>query len=91
MGFVLITYRLMPEAVETDLDAIKGQVEAIVTKFGGKIEKFDKEEVAFGLISLIIILSLDEKISNLDPLEDQFRNLDGVESAESIDVRRMVG
>jgi len=91
MGFVLITVRLMPEDVETDLDKIREEVNSIVTKFGGKIEKIDKEPVAFGLVALIIILSLNEAISNLDPLEDLLRNVVGVESAEVIDVRRMVG
>lgn len=91
MGFVLITYRLMPEAIETDLDKVRGEVELIVNKFGGKIEKVDKEPVAFGLVSLIIVISLNESITNLDPLEDLLRNIEGVESAESIDVRRMVG
>lgn len=91
MGFVLITYRLMPESVETDLDKMKNEVELIINKFGGKIEKVDKEPVAFGLVSLIIVISLNESITNLDPLEDLLRNVDGIESAESIDIRRMVG
>ncbi len=91
MGFVLLTFKLMPEAVETNLDKVKNETEAIINKFGGKIEKIDKEPVAFGLVALIIVVSLNESITNLDPLEDQLRNVDGVESAEVIDVRRMIG
>ncbi|MEK6934288.1 MAG: elongation factor 1-beta [Nanoarchaeota archaeon] len=91
MGFVLATFKFMPETVDTDLDNVKNEVEDVISKFGAKTEKVDREPVAFGLNALIVVVSIDENKGGLDPLEDQLRNVEGVESVEVTDVRRAIG
>ncbi|MEK6826005.1 MAG: elongation factor 1-beta [Nanoarchaeota archaeon] len=91
MGIVLVTFKIMPESVDVDLDEIQKEAKNLIEKFGGKVSGFEKEPVAFGLNALITRFSLDEKISNLDPLEDNIRNIDGVMSVDVTDVRRGIG
>ena len=91
MGTVIITYKIMPDSVDVNLDDIEKESRGIINKFGGKVMGVEKEPIAFGLVALKITLSLDEKNSNLDPLEDQLRNIEGVSSAEVSDIRRAVG
>ena len=51
----------------------------------------EEENIAFGLIALKITFVMNESKGNIDPLEDQLRNIDGVNSVEVIDVRRTIG
>ena len=91
MGYVLVTFKIMPEGVDVDLGKIEGAVKKLIIGFGGVVGNIEKEPIAFGLVALRVSCSLDEKNSNLDPLEDQLRNLDGVVSVEVVDVRRAIG
>ncbi len=91
MALVLVTFRIMPESVEVDLNVIEKEVSDLIVRFGGEIARSEKKPIAFGLLALDLSFSLDEKNSNLDPLEDQIRNVSGVESVQVIDVRRAVG
>ena len=91
MGINLITFKIMPDTVDVDLDDVEEKARGLIEDFGGNIIKSEKEPVAFGLMALSISFSLDESYSNLDTLEDQLRNIEGVISAEVVDVRRAVG
>lgn len=91
MATVLVTFRLMPESPDIDLDTILEHAREIIEDFGGSLGHSQKEPVAFGLVALNISLRIDEQNSNLDPLEEKLRALDGVASAEVIDVRRAIG
>lgn len=91
MGSVLVIFKIMPESIDTDLSKIESNVKKAIEGFGGVVGKIEKEPIAFGLVSLRVSCSLNEKNSNLDPLEDQLRNLDGVVSVEVVDVRRAIG
>ena len=90
MGVVLVTFKIMPESVDVHLEAIEEEVRGFIHKFGGSVGSVEKEPIAFGLIALNISFSLDEHQSNLDPLEDQIRNVKGVSSVEVVDVRRAI-
>ena len=72
------------------LSKIEGKVKETIKGFNGVVGNIEKEPIAFGLVALMVSCSLDEKNSNLDPLEDQLRNLDGVISVEVVDVRRAI-
>ena len=91
MGNVLVIFKIMPESVEVNLGKIEGSVKEAIEGFGGVLSNIEKEPIAFGLVALKVFCSLDEKNSNLDPLEDQLRNLKGVASVEVVDVRRAIG
>ena len=91
VALVLVTFRVMPESVDVDLTNLKEDIEGFIATFGGVVVRCEKKPIAFGLQSLDISFSIDEQNSNLDPLEDQIRNVHGVESVQAVDVRRAIG
>ena len=90
MGIMLITFKIMPEAIETDLNRIEIEAKEVISIYEGSFVSSKKEPVAFGLNSLSISFSLNEN-KEIDPIEDQIRNIEGVISIEVSDMRRMIG
>lgn len=91
MGIVLVTIKIMPEDVDTDLGKLEEEAKKLTEKFGGKVSGFEREPVAYGLNALIMKFSIDEEKGNLDPFEDNIRNIEGVLSVDVTDVRRVIG
>ncbi len=92
MASVVITIKIMPESPETDLKEIEKSSKEHIKSFTGETEiRVEEENIAFGLIALKITFVMNESKGNIDPLEDQLRNIDGVNSVEVIDVRRTIG
>lgn len=92
MANVLITVKIMPESTETDLDEIIESVKRILDEAECSFARAEKENVAFGLMSLKIIFMMDEKRSTeLDGLEGKLSNINGVMSVNVEDVRRAIG
>ena len=91
MTNVLVTIKIMPEDVDSDLDKIGEEATKVLNEFGATVGNIEKEPVAFGLVALKIFFSINEKNSNLDPLEEGLKNIDGVISADVVDVRREIG
>ena len=92
MANVIISLRIMPESVEVDLNKIQEEAKEVINKYAGEGEiRSSKEPIAFGLNSVNLIFVMDEKLGGTDPLEDQLRNLEGVQSVEVTDVRRAIG
>jgi|TARA_B100001971_G_C17997802_1_gene435674 translation elongation factor aEF-1 beta len=90
MGTALLTIKMMPESPETDLELIEGKAKEIIENLKGKSPKFQKEPVAFGIISLSASFSIDESLET-DPFEEKLREIEGVNSAETVDFRRAFG
>ena len=90
MAKMLATMDVMPEGVEVNLDELKEKIKKAIESFEAEFGEVKEEEVAFGLkrLKVIIITSEDE---NLDLLTDKVREVDGVKSAEVVDVRRAIG
>ena len=92
MANVVVTIKIMPEDVDVDLAALRLEAEKVIHKFAGEGEvRSEQEPVAFGLVALKLTFVMDESKGGLDPLEDILRNLEGVGSAEVVDVRRAIG
>ncbi len=92
MAKVVVTIKIMPESPETDLREIEKDSKYYIQRFVGETEfKVEEEDVAFGLKALKITFVMNEARGSTDPLEDQLRNIDGVNSVEVIDVRRTIG
>lgn len=49
------------------------------------------DPIGFGLSALKITFVMDEQIGGTEKLEENLRKIEGVESAETIDVRRAIG
>jgi elongation factor 1-beta len=90
MANVIITFKIMPESLEVDLNKLEREVGELISKYG-EVGRVEREKVAFGLEALNFIVIYDETKGSTDFLEDNIRNVEGVMSAEVTDVRRQIG
>lgn len=91
MAEVIVTMNVRLETPDTDPEVVKEMVEKTVEEFGGEEVRQEVEEMAFGLKQIKLIFILDEQKSNLDPLEDSLKDLEGVSSTEIVQVGRALG
>ena len=92
MAQVVVTIKIMPISPETDLDNIESQAKTKIIDFSQTKEiKTEQEPIAFGLKAVKIIFVMDESKGSTDPLEENIKKIDGVNSVEVIDVRRAIG
>lgn len=83
MGSVAITYRLMPEDVDTDLKPIQEGVRTIV---GQALKGMQVKDVAFGLKALLALVVVDDASGAGTKIEGELGTIPGVASVEAIDV-----
>jgi elongation factor 1-beta len=92
MAQVVVTIKIMPESPEVDLDKIEIEAKTKIQDFSQNQElKTEQEPIAFGLKALKIIFVMDEDKGSTDPLEEDLKKIEGVNSAEAVDVRRAIG
>ncbi|HYM39457.1 MAG TPA: elongation factor 1-beta [Thermoplasmata archaeon] len=83
MGSVAITYRVMPEDVSTDIDAIR---EGIRKTLGPAMKGMQVKDVAFGLRAILTLAVVDDASGAAERLEHAMAAIPGVGSVEAIDV-----
>lgn len=92
MAKAVVTFKIMPDDVEADLDAIQEAALKKIVEFSENEEtKVSREPVAFGLEAIKIIFVMDEGKGNPEDLEQTIQGLDGIMSCECTDVRRAIG
>ncbi len=91
MADVIVTIKIMPESINEDLEKIKEKAIKKINEFGGELGKEEIEPVAFGLKALKLIIVYNESKGSPDALEEAIKDIEGVQSAESVDVRRAIG
>jgi elongation factor 1-beta len=91
MAEVVITLKIMPEGVDSNLETIEKNAKEKISKFGGEVGKVNINEVAFGLKSVELLFVMDEAKGSTEDLEKQIEALDEVNSVEVTDVRRAIG
>ncbi|MBT7903284.1 elongation factor 1-beta [Candidatus Woesearchaeota archaeon] len=91
MADVIVTLRLMPISPEVNLDELKGKADTIIQSFEAEIGKTIITPIAFGIKALDLIFVRDEKLGSTEAMEKQIEELEDVNSAEVIDVRRALG
>lgn len=84
VGNVMVTFRVMPEGTETDLEKIKEKL----LKLGSK--KVRTEPLAFGLNAVIAYFVVPDAEGGTENLEKSVRNIEGVSEAEVIELNRML-
>lgn len=83
-----VKYKLMPESPETDLGKIEADAKKIVEDFGGNNKDYEIQPIAFGLKALIVFFFYpDDK--DPEQLEKKFSDIEGVNSCELIDMRKI--
>lgn len=90
MGTALITIKIMPKSLDTDLEAIQEKTKQIVEEKGGEKPTTKTEPIAFGLNAIILNFALDES-NSIDEIENPLKEIQGVSSTEVIDFRRAFG
>ena len=90
MGTALLRIKLMPTSPEVNFEEIKEKAKVIVEKGKGRNCSFEEEPIAFGLKALIVSFDIDEE-QELEPVEEGLRNLENINSAQVIDMRRAFG
>ena len=83
MGSVAVTFRVMPEDADTDLDNVKA---AVRRTLGKTLRDIRDEPVAFGLKAVVAIAVVDDSAGGSEPLEQQLAAIPGVGSVETVDV-----
>jgi len=92
MAKVVITLKIMPKSPEVDLAKIEEMAKKEIEEFAGEGDtKSEQVPVAFGLKALNIIFVMDESKGSPDPVAEKITTLEGVNSAEIVDVRRAIG
>ncbi|MFT4260827.1 MAG: elongation factor 1-beta [Candidatus Woesearchaeota archaeon] len=92
MAKAIVTIKVMPSSPETDLKALEELAAQKIKAFSGNDElKVEIIPVAFGLKSLNLTFVIDESLGSPESLEKELQALEGVNSAETVDVRRAVG
>ena len=92
MARVVVTIKIMPQNIATDLSTIEAKAKKEIVKFCNSKEfKTQIEPIAFGLKALNILFVMDESKGSTEELEKKISPIDGVESVEVTDVRRAIG
>jgi translation elongation factor aEF-1 beta len=92
MGTAITTLTIMPESPSIDLKKIEHEALKLITAFSDDREKrVDIKPVAFGLQSINIVFLMDEKKGDTEALEKQISEIEGVQSVECTDIRRIIG
>ena len=86
MGTVALTFRIMPESPETDLNKVKAEIKNVVSKHGGmELKSVEEKPIAFGLRSLQLLITMPDS-QGTGKLEEEIADIDGVASVEAGDV-----
>ena len=92
MAKVIVTWKVMPETAESDLEAVKVSVKKSIEDFGGFINgEMTEEPVAFGLKFVKVSFAYDEDKGTTDEIEDELSKDDNIQSVEVLSVGRAMG
>ncbi len=90
MGTMLITYKIMPDSPDTNLEELKEKIKEILEKVEAEEIRFEEEPIAFGLKAIKAGFDLDES-KELDPIQQEIEKLENISSVEIADMRRAFG
>ncbi len=85
-----ITAMIMPDSPDVDIGVMKKAIESAVPS-NMKLHKIEEIPVAFGLVSLKVMLLGKDQAGGTDELENNLSNIENVTQVEVTDVRRLVG
>jgi len=83
MGEVIVTFKIMPDSVETDLDKIEKELKSVI-----KPQKMERQPIAFGLNAIKIIKLVEEKEGEMDRITNEIKKINGIKEVEVIGVTR---
>ncbi len=88
MGHVIVTYKVFPEDIVKNFDAIKAEIQARAPK-SAEITGYGEEPIAFGLVALLVQLKFPEDEQGVvDELEVKLGEIPGISQVQTVMVRR---
>ncbi|MEE9223316.1 MAG: elongation factor 1-beta [Thermoplasmata archaeon] len=81
MGKVAITFRLMPEGLETDIDKLQEDVKALLGDF---VKSMQSKPFAFGLNALYVVALVPDEKGIADKLESSLGEIKEVQGVEVV-------
>lgn len=90
MGIALITLKLMPSSLDVDLEELKEKAKEIIENKQGQKTRFEEEPIAFGLKAVLVFFEIDEE-QELEPIEEELKKIENVQSVQVTDMRRAFG
>jgi len=82
MGDVAITYKIMPDTPDVDLEKMKGSIEETVQQFG-RLHGTEERPIAFGLKAVMVTVIMPDKTGKPDDLEEALTKVPDVASVET--------
>jgi elongation factor 1-beta len=86
VGKVAAVLRIMPDSVDVDLAGLKTAMKKALPG----IQEFREEPIGFGLKALKIAVVVEDEEGGTDAIEAKILQIEGVSSAETIAVNRMI-
>jgi elongation factor 1-beta len=83
MGRVIVTFRIMPESVEVDLDSLEKKVKEKINP-----QRIQRIPIAFGLNAIQIVKLVEEKEGEMDRITNQIKKINGVKEVEVVTLTR---
>jgi elongation factor 1-beta len=83
MGRVIVTFRIMPESVEVDLDSLEKKVKEKINP-----QRIQRIPIAFGLNAIQIVKLVEEKEGEMDRITNQIKKINGVNEVEVVTLTR---
>lgn len=83
MGSVIVTFRIMPEEVETDLDSLEKELKEKINP-----QRMQRIPIAFGLNAIEIVKLVEEKGGEMDRITNEIKKIHGVKEVEVKDLTR---
>jgi len=88
MTKILVSMKIFPEDITIDFEKLKQAIEKTMPK-DSKVMRFIEEPIAFGLKALIAhILIPEEKQEELETIENNIRQIQGVSNIETFMMQR---
>jgi len=88
MGKVAAKIKVMPNSPDVDLDALQERLEQSLPE-GAKINGFERDEVAFGLVALLPTVIVPDESGGTESVEEAFGEVEDVESVSVENVGRV--
>lgn len=83
MGKVLVTFKVMPEGIESNLDEMSEKLRNLGV---GRFNSVEKVPIAFGLVALKPSYLVDDAGGVTEGLEEKIMGIAGVKTVEVVDV-----
>lgn len=88
MGDVAAQLKIMPESPDVDLDALQETLSGVLPE-GASLRGTEQEEVAFGLVALLVTVVVPDEAGGTEAVEEAVADIDAVESVEVESVGRI--